>query len=261
MKTISVTAAFVALVAFGTSEAFAIGVSAKFKAKKYQADLVPAMSCATTDSSIDCDTSIVVGQILPAPGGGNNVTRSAANGNDCIFESGTVKVILGKDTQVQLKGVACGAGTPKPFKETGALCAHMATYSTFADEEIDKSGTSTPESCQVVPVGEVAGTSTYAVTQVGNAIACGKKGACKGVITQVVPDPCPGVDKITEIRRFEVFDGEQSGELVAAGQTIKACCGPGQEAYPGINIGDDPAKCPNPQDILAVPGTVAHGVP
>ncbi|MFQ5513960.1 MAG: hypothetical protein ACE5FG_05930 [Myxococcota bacterium] len=206
----------------------AIGLGPKVKAKKLQGDLVNAMSCVRPDPAgsdpLDCDPQ----QALVPPSPGEASPRST-----CSIKAGKFKSQVGKDLSVQIKGLSCSGALPS------GLCIQVDGYSTIMDEELDKSGGSTPASCTFLGVIPLEGTSSFSQIAVG-AIPCDAKGKCKGTVANVAADPCPGVDKQTEIRRVLVFDGPTD--------TVT-------EVLPGVFLGE----CDPNQAVLARPGTVTPG--
>jgi hypothetical protein len=258
-----------ALLTFGTGTAFAlpenvVGFPQKAKAAKIQADLVPAFACDENDPDPACTSSLLVGgggigTQNPAPG---NLTKSAKNGNDCTFLTGTVKMQVGKDTQVQLKGVTCGGVS----KDSGNLCGQTVGYSTLSNVLIDKKGVITEiEPCGTSSSGFIQGSSSYTTTIVANTITC-SKGKCKGALSsqggQAGANPCPKSDTVSEMRRIEVFDGGTIAEVdTGLGAALKVCCGVNQQVIPGVAVPIPSAFCPTPQDVLAVPGQISRGEP
>jgi hypothetical protein len=229
-----------AAVAFAAPAAQGIGISAKTKAKKVQGDLVPAYSPADTGAGTGDDEADNPA-LLDTP-----IARTG-----CTFEAGKFKLQVGKDASVKIKGMTC-AGTPY----TGSICAHTKTLATITDEEIDKEGNSTPVSCISPALTETAGTQQFVTGNVG-VITC-EDGTCQGTIPPVATDPCPGVDKVTELRRFEVFNGPAIGTLTYSGVTLKTCCGPGQTVagfLPPV-----PACSAPGQDVMGEMGYINLGV-
>ena len=107
------------------------------------------------------------------------------------------------------------------------------------DEEIDKGGISSPETCTFPVLNlPVEGTSNYTASSVGT-IPCDTKGNCKGTVPTVADDPCPDVDKLLEVRRIRVFDGPESNLV---------------EIVPGVSLG----ACDPINQVLARPGTVTQ---
>jgi hypothetical protein len=256
-----------AALAWGASTALAlpenvVGFPFKMKAQKTQTDLVPAFACSDLDPRPDCSQSLLVGGGVggePAPG---NQTKSAKFGNNCTFLSGTVKMQIGKDTQVQLNSVSCG----EVLKESGNLCGQTIGYSTLANVDIDKKGvvTEIPE-CGTPASGDIRGSSNFTTAVVANTIVCGKKGKCKGALSSddaQGENPCPASDVVSELRRIEIFDGPTIAPVEVLGATLKVCCGHNQEVAPFINVNefDDCVNAP-PQDVLAVPGSLTQGTP
>lgn len=229
-----------AAVAFAAPAAQGIGISTKTKAKKVQGDLVPAYSPADTGSGTGDDENDNPA-LLDTP---------VLRGN-CTFEAGKFKLQVGKDAAVKLKGVTCG-GTPY----SGSLCAHTKTMATITDEEIDKEGNSTPASCISPALTETAGTQQFVTGNVG-LITC-TDGTCQGTIPPVATDPCPDVDKVTELRRFEVFDGPDSGTLTYSGVTLKTCCGPGMTVAGFLPPIGAPCNT-STQDVMGEMGYIVQG--
>ncbi len=266
------------LLAFGTSTVSAlpdnvVGFPQTLKAKKLQTDLVPAYACGDDDADPGCSGSLLVGgggagTTDPAPG---NQTKSKKTGNNCTFQSGTVKMQVGKDTQVQLKGVACGGDppiNPDPLKEGGSLCGQTIAYSTLSNVLIDKKNVVTEiEPCGTTASGFIQGSSNYTTAIVAATIGPCAKGTCKGVLSsaaQQSENPCPQSDTISETRRIEIFDGGDVAKLSVLGAELSVCCGLNQQIVPGVGITQIPQPslgCNNRQDVLAVPGSVSRGTP
>jgi hypothetical protein len=228
----------------GAANAHAIGIGAKAKAKKVQGDLVPALKpmdtgSGTGDDEGDDPAFLDTGEF-----------RSAS----CTFDAGKFKAQLGKDAAVKLKGVNCG-GTPY----NGQLCAHIKALSTIMSEDIDKDGASTPVTCNSTG-GDIAGKMNFVTINVG-LLSC-SDGSCSGTLPVVTADPCPGTDKITEVRRVEVFDGPAKANIVSLGTTLSACCGPTQTTV-GPAAVSSVAPCNsapgNTQDVLGEMGTITQG--
>jgi hypothetical protein len=250
----------IAAVCVGTAVALAVppahgfSISAKAAAKKIQADLVPAYS--------PVDTGAVDGDGNPTTGSGHGddegdnpsiLATPFLRSSKCTFETGKVTYQVGKDAQVQLKNVKCD-GTPYD----GSLCAHTKVLNTIMDEDVDKNGVVTPKVCL-----SPAGTSTEATLQwvTGNVgrVAC-SKGQCKGTIPPVLADPCPDVDKVSELRRFEVFDGPDEGSTTILGATLASCCGPGQVVAGPIPVSTLQPCDTSTQDVMAGMGYINQGV-
>ena len=209
-----------ALSAFGATSALAISMGPKAKAKKVGGDFAQAYACgASATDPIDCQGT----QLSPA------ATKST-----CTLDGGKFKVQTGKDMFVLLKGVDCG-GTPP-----SAVCVQVEGLSTIMDEDRDKDGNLTPETCTFQGL-NLEGTSSYSNIFVGD-VACDAKGKCKGTIPSITADPCPDVDKVTEIRRVRVFDGPAASTF---------------EPIPGIVI----ALCDETTGVkeLARPGQMTQG--
>jgi hypothetical protein len=230
MRRLAVIGLSVFSLALPVSSAHAIGVGAKMKAKKILADLVPAH--AGTEATF---------------------LGTAARKSACEFDLGKSKMILGKDIQVQLKKVRC-SGTP--VADGTQFCAHTKILSTIVDEELASDGSSTAKTCISPSAANVAGKTNYVTGSIGT-ITC-TSGTCKGVLPPVTADPCPDVDKVTEVRRLQVFDGDDSATAVVLGSTLGTCCGPGQTFIGGVAPGG--GDCPNPQDVMAEMGQILHGV-
>ncbi len=234
MRTLVVTAALAVLIA-PAARAADVNFSAKAKAKGVQGDFVPAFRCASGVDQGECAGNLLVG--YPA----GNVTRSSTTAQDCKFEQGKFKVQAGKDGQAQLKGVTCAGGEPT------TLCAHVKGYTTIANQELDSKGMTSAETCTSGGL-PIAGSSNYSTANVG-ILSC-SKGTCKGTLTAVTADPCPTVDKVTNIDRVEVFDGGEDYSyeaLPGSGVFLGACCEAGVATPPGTCTG--PA-----QKVLALPG-------
>lgn len=221
--------------------AFGFGIPAKTSAKKILGNLVPAFYPTVAgrghgDDESDTPSLIAVG----AP-------RSA-----CTFKQGKFKMLVGKDVQIQLSTVTCG-GTPV----TGSLCAHTKLVATIMSDEIDKNGVVTPVTCPSTG-GNIEGKMNFVTGNVGT-ITCAA-GTCSGTLPVVTADPCPAVDKVSEVRRVEVFDGPDLGAIVVLGSTLSACCGPGQTAAGGISINGVAPCTTSTQDVMAGMGTIVQGV-
>jgi hypothetical protein len=240
--------ALIAAVCVGTAvslvaqTAQGIGISAKMKSKKVQADLVPAYYPASTGSGTGDDE-----------GDDPAILGTPVQRGKCTFESGKVQVQAGKDDKIQLKGVNCN-GTPY----SGSLCAHRKVLSTIMDEDIDKKGVSTPKVC-VTPDGASTSENTISFTTGAIGLISCSNGKCKGTLPPVTADPCPDVDKVSQVTRVEVFDGPEEGVLQIAGAAIGACCGPNQNAAGPIPVSP---FCPvgSTQDVFAEMGYVTQGV-
>ena len=127
----------------------------------------------------------------------------------------------------------------------------------ITDEEIDKEGNSTPVSCLSPVATETAGTQQFVTGNVGT-IMC-TDGSCQGTIPPVATDPCPSVDKVTELRRFEVFNGPAIGTLSYSGVVLKTCCGPGQTVAGFLPPATVPCTAPG-QDVMGEMGYIIQGV-
>lgn len=199
---IGVCAVALAVSAFGATSALAVSMGPKAKGKKVGGDFAQAYQCgASATDPIDCEGT----QLSPA-----------APKSTCTLDGGKFKVQTGKDMFVLLKGVDCGGASPS------AVCVQVEGLSTIMDEDRDKDGNLTPETCtfQSIPL---EGTSSYSNIFVGD-VTCDAKGKCKGTIPSVSQDPCPDVDKVTEIRRVRVFDGPAASVFnPLPGVTIAIC--------------------------------------
>ncbi len=233
---VGLAAVMVAPAAFGTS------LPGKLKAGKVQGNLVPAFKPQDTGSGTGDDEN----EGANAAFLDTSVQRSA-----CTFTGGKFKAQVGKDATVKLKGVDCGSG---PF--TGSLCAHTKILSTITSE--DRLGN--PEFCDGGPAGNIAGDLNFVTGNIG-VISCAD-GKCDGTLQQVTSDPCPDVDKVTELRRFEVFDGPDfvSFQPIPGGQFLKACCGPGQTIVGGVGVGGLSPCDTSTQDVMAEMGNVNAAV-
>ena len=226
------------------ASAHAVGVGAKAKAKKVQGDLVPAFGPSDTGSGTGDDEGDDPA-FLDTP-----VQRSSG----CTFDAGKFKAQLGKDAAVKMKGVNCG-GTPY----SGQLCAHIKALSTIMNEEIDKDGASTAVTCNSTG-GDIAGKMNWVTVNIG-LLDC-DAGSCSGTLGVVAADPCPGTDKVTEMRRVEVFDGPAKASIVTLGTSLAACCGPNQTTVgPSSVSGVAPCNSApgNTQDVLGEMGTITQG--
>jgi len=242
-----------ALVA-ASAQAQGFSISAKATAKKIQSDLVPAYSPADTGQT-DC-----AGKPITGPGHGDDESDNPAilatpflRSSKCKFESGKVTYQVGKDAQVQLKKVSCG-GTPY----SGSLCAHTKVLNTIMDLDVDKKGTVTAKVCLAPNGSETQATIQWVTGSVG-LITC-SNGNCKGTIPPVTADPCPDVDKVSELRRFEVFDGPDKASTVISGATLGSCCGPGQVVAGPIPVSTFPPCGTSTQDVMAEMGYINQGV-
>lgn len=232
--------------AFVSASAYGLGIPAKLKATKVQGNLVPAyypMSSGSGTGDDEGDTPALLGTA---------VQRSA----NCTFTQGKFKQQLGKDTAVQLKGVTC-MGTPF----SGQLCAHTKQMATIMDHDIDKKGVISGAQTCLSGTTPLQGKINFTTGNIGS-LTC-SAGSCKGTLPVVTPDPCPDVDKVSEFRRLEVFDGNDSGSLVivVGSPAIKACCGPRQTAAGSISVNTVAPCNTSTQDVLGEIGTVTQGVP
>ena len=240
MRRLVVAAAVGTAVALMASASFAqVGIPSKLKAKKVQGNLVPAFYPNGTGRSTGDDD-----QDSPA------LLQDAVPRSNCTFDSGKFKLQSGKDAAVKIKGVRCG-GTPF----SGTLCGQSKVLSTIMSAEIDKDGNSTPVVCTTT-AGNVAGKMNWSSGNVGT-LTC-SAGSCEGTLPVVATDPCPDVDKIAEVRHFEVFDGPDLASQTVMGTAIKVCCGPGQKLVGPIAPG--PPCDTSTQDVMAEVGTVTQGV-
>ena len=240
MRRLVVAAAMGTALALTASATFAqIGIPSKLKAKKVQGNLVPAFYPSGTGRSTGDDD-----QDSPA------ILQDAVPRSTCTFTQGKFKLQSGKDAAVKMKGVTCG-GTPF----SGTLCAHTKVLSSIMNNEIDKDGNLTPVTCTTT-AGDVQGKMNWSSGNVGT-LTC-SAGSCEGTLPVVATDPCPAVDKIAEVRHFEVFDGPDLATQMVMGTTLKVCCGPGQKIVGPIAPG---APCDtSTQDVMAEMGTVTQGV-
>jgi len=256
----------------GTSSA--VSISAKLKSKKLLGDLVPAYACSPGDADpFECHESLLVKGCTNNPqlscagdtdcGGpglcsGPVPSKSLQNGHDCSFTKGAFKILAGKEVQIQVQGMNCNAGSPVP---TG-VCANIATYATIANENIDSHGNPTPVVCTAAIVGDIAGTSNYAIAQMDTIPCDATTAKCQGSIPLSTTDPCPSVDKIAQVARVEVFDGPDSAVQNVIGTNLFACCSPYAEAAGGSAVSHavpPPNGCQGSvQDVLAVAGTVTN---
>ena len=241
----------IAAVCVGTAFALAaapaqgqlVGISAKTKAKKITADLVPAYYPAGS-----------------GPGTGDDENDSPAilgtpvQRGKCTFDSGKVTLQAGKDTKVQLKNVKCSGA---PF--SGSLCGHTKVLNTIMGLEADKKGTVTETTCiGSAEAGDTANTIQFVTGNIGT-LSC-SNGKCKGTLPPIATDPCPDVDKVSEVRRIEIFDGGAVGTVDILGNTIGACCGPNQTAAGPISVAISPACTGSTQDVMAEMGYINQGV-
>jgi hypothetical protein len=232
-------------VALAAPIAFAFGIPAALKSKKVSTELVPAFKPNDTGSGTGDDENDD-----PA------FTDAASPRSACTFIKGKAKIQVGKEASIQMKGVVC-SGTPY----TGQLCAHTKILATVMDEEIDKNGNATPVACVTAGAGDIAGQANFVTGNIG-LITC-TAGTCKGTLPVVTSDPCPGVDKVAEVRRIEVFDGPAFRSAVILGTSLSVCCGPTQTTVGNFSVSAQP-PCNTPpgslQDVMAEAGTVTQGV-
>lgn len=228
-----------ALTMAGTS-AFGLGIPAKAKAGKVQGNLVPAYAPSDTGPGTGDDE-----------GDDPAFLDTAVQSGSCTFTQGKFKAQVGKEASVQLKGVICGG---MPY--SGQLCAHTKQMATIMDEEIDKTGASSAKTCtSTIPI---EGLMNFSTGNIG-LITC-TDGTCKGTLPVVTSDPCPDVDKVSELRRFEVFDGPQKASITTLGTTLAACCGAKQTTV-GANAVSGTAPCnTSTQQVLGEMGTITQGV-
>jgi hypothetical protein len=74
----------------------------------------------------------------------------------------------------------------------------------------------------------------------------------------VLADPCPAVDKVSELKKVEVFDGDDFASTTILGSTLAVCCGPGQTTVGSAAPG---APCTtSTQDVMGEMGIVTQGV-
>ena len=250
MRVLIAVACVGAAAALAVSPAHGFSISAKATAKKIQGDLVPAYSPVVTGSGTGDDEgdspAILATPFLRTSG-------ATGEGRNCTFESGKVTFQVGKDAQVQLKKLSCG-GTPY----TGSLCAHTKVLNTIMDQDVDKNGVATPKVC-LAPNGSNTEATIQWVTGSVGLITC-SKGSCKGTIPPVTADPCPDVDKVSELRRFEVFDGPDKASTTISGATLGSCCGPGQIVAGPIPVSTFPPCDTSTQDVLGEMGYINQGI-
>lgn len=227
--------------AIGSGPAFGLGIPAKAKAGKVQGNLVPAYNPQDTGSGTGDDEND-----SPA------FLDTAEQRGACTFTQGSFKAQVGKEASVKMKGVTCG-GTPY----TGQLCAHTKQMATIMDEEIDKTGASSAKVCTSTG-GPIQGKINFSTGNIG-LITCAA-GSCAGTLAVVTTDPCPDVDKVSELRRFEVFDGPDKGTLTVLGTQLTACCGPSQTAVGSISVNGIAPCNTSTQDVLGEMGTITQGV-
>jgi hypothetical protein len=240
MTKIGLLAACATAFTLAAPPAFGLGIGSKAKAGKVQGNLVPAYyptGSGRGTGDDENDSPAIIG--------------TAAQRGACTFTQGKFKAQVGKDAAVQLKGVTCG-GTPY----TGNLCAHTKNLSTIMDEEIDKTGASSAKICNSSG-GPIQGKINFSTGTIG-LIAC-TAGTCKGTLPTVLADPCPDVDKVSEIRRVEVFDGPDKASQVVLGSTLAVCCGPTQTMVGPITPSGAPCNT-STQDVMGEMGTITQGV-
>jgi hypothetical protein len=221
--------------------AFGFGIPAKTQAKKILGNLVPTFyptGAGRGHGDDENDSPALIAAAAP---------RSA-----CTFKQGKFKMLVGKDVQVQLTTVTCG-GTPF----SGTLCAHTKLVSTIMSDEIDKNNVATPVICPSTG-GNIEGKMNFVTGNVGT-ISCAA-GSCSGTLPVVTTDPCPAVDKVSEVRRVEVFDGPDLGSLTVLGSVLSACCGPGQTAAGPIGVSGVAPCTTSTQDVMGEMGTIVQGV-
>jgi hypothetical protein len=150
-----------------------------------------------------------------------------------------------------MSGVEC-SGTPF----TGNLCAHTKALSTIMDEDLDKNDVSTPKTCTSgIPI---EGDVNFSTGNIG-LVAC-VDGKCQGTLAAVLADPCPDVDKVSQLSRVEVFDGDESATVSVLGTNLRACCGTGQTVVGGtLASGSAPCNASS-QEPFAEMGTAIQGV-
>lgn len=242
--------------AFVSASAYAqLGISAKAKAGKVQGNLVPAYYPQSSGSGTGDDENDSPAFLATA------VQRST----NCTFDQGKFKAQVGKDAAVQLKGVTCGG---MPF--SGTLCAHTKQVATIMNEDIDKKGVLTGKTC-LSGATHLEGKMNFSTGNVGT-LTC-SAGSCKGTLPVVTADPCTDVDKVSELRRLEVFDGSLTGSGTILGTVLKTCCGPTQvfvgslgqnNSLGGTNnnacaSSDNDELHGGAQDVLGEIGTITQG--
>ncbi len=240
MTKVGLLAACATAFTLAAGPAFGLGIGSKVKAGKVQGNLVQAYYSTGAGSGHGDDESD-----SPA------LLGTAAQRGACTFTQGKFKAQVGKDTAVQLKGVTCGG---MPY--SGQLCAHTKNLSTIMDEEIDKTGASSAKVCNSTG-GPIQGKINFSTGTIG-LITCAA-GTCKGTLATVLTDPCPDVDKVSEIRRIEVFDGDDMASQTVLGSTLAVCCGPTQTMVGGIAPSGAPCNT-STQDVMGEAGTVTQGV-
>jgi hypothetical protein len=252
MKKIGTILAIAMGLAFVSASAHAqLGIPAKLKATKIQGNLVPAYYPLSTGPGTGDDEDDSPALL------GTAVQRSNPATHNCIFTQGKFKQQLGKDTAVQLKGVLCGpAGMQTPY--TGQLCAHTKQLATIMNEDIDKTGAVAAKTCPSTG-GDLSGKINFTTGNIGS-LTCAN-GSCKGTLPVVTTDPCPDVDKVSELRRLEVFDGPDVASVTFLGTDLKTCCGPTQQIVGGVPTSGYAPCTTSTQDVLGEMGTVTQGVP
>ena len=242
------------MLALGTAVAFVgsaahaqLGIPAKLKAGKVQGNLVPAYNPADTGPGTGDDEQ-------DSPSFLDTAQLSSSLGHNCMFTQGKFKAQVGKDAAVALKGVTCN-GSPIP--DGSKLCAHTKILSSIMNEDIDKTGTPGPTLMCSTTGGDIAGKQNWVTGNVGLLTCSG--GSCSGTLPVVTADPCPAVDKVSEIRRLEVFDGPDQTTQTILGTALSACCGPHQTIVGGT-AASGYAPCNTSTDqVLAEEGTVTQG--
>src|SRR5579862_8364185 len=207
----------VTMLALGTAVAFVgsaahaqLGIPAKLKAGKVQGNLVPAYNPSDTGPGTGDDEQ-------DSPSFLDTAVLSSSLGHNCMFTQGKFKAQVGKDAAVALKGVTCGGNA-----YTGQLCAHTKILSSIMNEDIAKDGTPGPTLQCNTTGGDIAGKQNWVTGNVGQ-LTC-TAGSCSGTLPVVTADPCPAVDKVSEIRRLEVFDGPDQTTQTILGTALSACC-------------------------------------
>ncbi len=241
MTKIGLAAACAAAFTLAAPQAFGLGISSKAKAGKVQGNLVQAYGPQDTGSGTGDDE-----------GDDPAFLDTAVQRGACTFTQGKFKAQVGKETSIQLKGVTCGG---MPY--TGQLCAHTKNLSTIMDEDIDKTGASSAKVCNSTG-GPIQGKINFSTGTIG-LIAC-DEGTCKGTLPTVLADPCPDVDKVSEVRRIEVFDGPDKASQVVLGSTLAACCGPTQTMVGPASVSGIAPCNTSTQDVLGEAGTITQGV-
>jgi hypothetical protein len=219
-----------------------LGIPAKLKASKVQGNLVPSYHPLDTGAGTGDDEND-----SPA------FLDTAVQSGNCMFTQGKFKAQVGKDAAVQLKGVVCG-GVPA---DGIMLCAHTKDLSTIMNEDIDKTGATAAKTC-LSGTTHLEGKVNFSTGNFGS-LTC-VAGTCKGTLAVVATDPCPDVDKVAEVRRLEVFDGNDSAVIPVMGTNLSACCGSTQTVV-GPVAASSVAPCnTSTQQVMAEIGTVTQGV-